>query len=149
MFADSIGDNKASKGAEQCVGRVNGRRAESVRPRTRLSGPVGQVLRGPPQRRTGRRNERRTIGNGTEENEGSRSYYGQRLPCSSVALVNARDIPSAPRPVSSWKQEILVSSFISFFGPLMSLTEQHVASTRFLRCFFDRFRLSLISYIDD
>lgn len=144
MFADSIGDNKASKGAEQCVGRVNGRRAESVRPRTRLSGPVGQVLRGPPQRRTGRRNERRTIGNGTEEKEGSRSYYGQRLPCSSVALVNARD-RSAPRPVSSWKQEILVSSFISFFGPLMSLSEQHVASTRFLRWF----RLSLISYIDD
>lgn len=25
------------------------------------------------------------------------------------ALVNARNIPPAPRPVSSWKQEILVS----------------------------------------
>lgn len=85
MFADSIGDNKASKGAEQCVGRVNGRRAELVRPRTWLSGPVGQVLRGPPERRVGRWKERRTIGNGTkEENERSRSYYGQRLPWSLV-----------------------------------------------------------------
>lgn len=43
------------------------------------------------------------------------------------------DIPRAPRPVSSWKQEILLSEpllspFISFFGLLMSLSEQHVAS---------------------
>lgn len=99
------GDNKASKGAEQCVGRVNGRRAsggELARPRVDQWGKFSADLR---RGTRGRREEQLGMGRREGRDRGvitGRGYVG--------ALVNVRNIP--PRPVS--KQEILEHPFISF-----------------------------------